>query len=69
MENRNTGTVVNSGTGVTGLLGVAFVTLKLIGIIDWSWWWVLSPFWIPLAFAILGITIAVVILGVVSLFE
>jgi small Trp-rich protein len=26
------------------LLGVAFIVLKLCGIINWSWWWVLSPF-------------------------
>jgi hypothetical protein len=28
-----------------GLLGVVFVTLKLIHYIDWSWWLVLAPFW------------------------
>lgn len=32
-----------------GLLGVVFVTLKLIGIINWSWWWVTLPFWGGLA--------------------
>lgn len=35
----------SGGVGVVGLLGVVFVTLKLIGKIDWSWWWVLAPFW------------------------
>lgn len=24
---------------------VVFVTLKLTELIDWSWWWVLSPLW------------------------
>lgn len=33
------------GVDVVGLLGVAFVVLKLMGIIDWSWWWVTLPFW------------------------
>ena len=28
------------------LLQVAFVVLKLCGVTDWSWWWVLSPVWI-----------------------
>lgn len=28
-----------------GLLGVAFVVLKLTHVIDWSWWWVTAPFW------------------------
>ncbi len=36
----------SGGIGVPGLLGVAFVVLKLTHVIDWSWWWVLSPFWI-----------------------
>jgi len=35
----------SSGIGVLGLLGVAFVVLKLTGVIDWSWWWVTLPFW------------------------
>ena len=34
-----------SGIGVGGLLGVVFVTLKLCGVIAWSWWWVMAPFW------------------------
>lgn len=39
-------TVTNSGgIGVFGLLGVVFVTLKLLGVITWSWWWVTLPFW------------------------
>lgn len=37
------------GTGVLGLLGIAFVVLKLCHVIDWSWWWVTSPFWGGLA--------------------
>jgi len=35
----------SSGIGVVGLLGVAFVVLKLTGYITWSWWWVTLPFW------------------------
>lgn len=36
--------------------GVAFVVLKLCDVIDWSWWWVLSPLWIT-AFAVIGILV------------
>lgn len=38
----------SSGGGIsfTGLLTIVFITLKLTGNIDWSWWWVLSPIWI-----------------------
>ncbi len=48
---------------ILGILGLIFVTLKLaeIGVVaTWSWWWVLSPFWVPLAivlaiFAVVGV--------------
>jgi len=36
----------NSGIGLTGLLTILFIGLKLTGYIAWSWWWVLSPIWI-----------------------
>ena len=36
---------------ILGILGLIFITLKLTGYIAWSWLWVLSPFWIPLAIA------------------
>lgn len=32
------------GIGFLGLLQIAFIVLKLMDFIDWSWWWVLSPF-------------------------
>lgn len=35
----------NGGTSILGLLGVAFIVLKLCGVIHWSWWWVTAPFW------------------------
>lgn len=37
----------SGGLGAFGLLGVVFVVLKLTGVIDWSWWWVTAPFWLP----------------------
>lgn len=45
--------------GLGGLLTVIFVTLKLFGVIAWSWWWVLSPIWIGLLFAVFLVVIAV----------
>ena len=39
----------NKYSGITlSLLLVLFVGLKLAGVISWSWWWVLSPIWMPL---------------------
>jgi energy-coupling factor transporter transmembrane protein EcfT len=37
---------------LTTLLTVLFIGLKLAGVISWSWLWVLSPTWIPLALVI-----------------
>ena len=41
------------GIGFLGLLTIVFIVLKLIKVINWSWWWVLAPTWIPLAIAAL----------------
>lgn len=40
------------GIGFLGLLAIVFIVLKLTETIDWSWWWVLSPIWIPAALVI-----------------
>jgi hypothetical protein len=42
---------MNNGA-VVGLLGVAFVVLKLLKVIDWSWWYVLLPFYGAIALII-----------------
>lgn len=34
------------------ILALIFITLKLTDYITWSWLWVLSPLWIPIAIAI-----------------
>lgn len=34
------------GVGFGSLLTIAFIVLKLTGVIDWSWIWVLAPVWI-----------------------
>jgi hypothetical protein len=36
----------SGGIGFSGLLTIVFIVLKLLGKIDWSWGWVLSPLWI-----------------------
>lgn len=37
----------SNGVGFLGLLTIAFIVLKLTHFINWSWWWVLAPAWIP----------------------
>lgn|GEM_PF-4085243 len=45
-----------------GLLpvGLVSITLKLFNLVDWSWWWVLAPFWVPVALIVLFIIVLVV---------
>ncbi len=54
-------TVSSGGIGFTGLLAIVFITLKLTNYIDWSWWWVLAPLWVPFALVILFIILFVAI--------
>lgn len=56
----------SSGIGVIGLLGVAFVVLKLCNVIDWSWWWVTLPFWGGFALLIVFIVVYVTIMVTLS---
>jgi hypothetical protein len=53
------------GIGIGGLLLVLFVGLKLGKVIDWSWWWVLSPLWIPviLFIVVAGVFVVVYAIG------
>ena len=59
-ENRN-----NSGTaggiGFCGLLTIAFIILKLTGVISWSWLWVLAPIWIPAAIVIAVLLVVLIV--------
>ncbi len=36
---------MNINIGVPWLLTIVFATLKLCGVIDWSWWLVTAPVW------------------------
>ena len=58
----NKTTTVKSGIGFSGLLTIVFIVLKLIGIIEWSWVWVLSPLWISW---IVGIVLLVILIPII----
>lgn len=58
--------MVSGGIGTGGLLGVAFVVLKLCHVIDWSWWLVTCPFWaIPM---IVVIFFGMALIGAIGFF-
>ena len=60
MSNKNSDSNSSSsgGTGFCGMLTILFIAFKLLGIITWSWLWVLSPLWIS---AVLAIAIVVIV--------
>ena len=64
IESRKQTVVINKGIGPLSLLGIAFVVMKIMGYITWSWWWVLAPFWIPIC---LALVLLVLIIGLVLL--
>lgn len=39
--------------GFLDVLTLIFIVLKLTNVIAWSWWWVLSPIWIPVSVVII----------------
>lgn len=51
---------------LSGVLLVVFIILKLTNNIDWSWWWVLSPLWIPFAF-MLCLSLIVIVIGFIAI--
>lgn len=59
-------TTVYAGSGISGLLGLAFIILKLCGVIDWSWWWVTAPFWIPLGLFILILVVTIIVSAIIG---
>lgn len=61
----------SGGMSALGLLGVVFVTLKLLGITavaGWSWWWVTAPFWGGLAVFLVVLLVAALVVGVWHIF-
>lgn len=51
-------TTSSSGITFVGMLTIVFIALKLTGHISWSWWWVLSPLWLPITvvFGLIGLS-------------
>lgn len=62
MGTETTTTTSSGGIGVCGLLGVAFVILKLCGVIDWHWAWVTAPFWVPVVIFLVVLVVVLVVL-------
>ena len=48
---------------------LAFFFAKIFDKIDWSWWWVFSPLWIPFAIALTCVAIGSLIYLVIKLID
>ena len=57
------------GISTTSLLGIAFIVLKLTNCIDWSWLWVLAPFWIPWSIVGVILILGLIIWGIGAVLE
>lgn len=68
MSDNNTNSASSGGIGFAGLLTIAFIVLKLVGVIKWSWVWVLSPIWISagIVIVILGVVVAIAFVRVIK---
>ena len=51
-------TTVRIGLNFAEVLGVVFIALRLCGVIDWPWVWVLAPIWVPIGLWLLAVLIA-----------
>lgn len=51
----------SGGIGLFGMTFIVFLTLKLCGVIDWSWWWVTSPLWGSVAIFLLILAIVAIV--------
>ena len=67
MKDRNLTINTTKSFSLTTLLTVAFVVLKLCGVISWSWFWVLSPTIIGVGLGVAFVLIALIIAGIVLL--
>ena len=66
MSNEKT---TSGGIGFGSLLLLTFIILKLVGVINWSWWWVLSPIWIPVVLLMAASILLFVVYRIVKYFR
>ena len=59
--NDNNSSGASVGISGTTALQIAFIVLKLCGVIKWSWVWVLSPTWISLALGAIFLIVVILI--------
>lgn len=56
----------SNGLILGDVLFIAFLVLKLTNVINWSWWWITAPVWIPIAIVILAVALKILVLVIKS---
>lgn len=66
-QNRSMSDSKSSSGGISfcGLLAIVFITLKLCGVINWSWWWVTAPLWGGFALVVAVCLVVLASIGIV----
>jgi len=70
MSDKNNSSSSSGGIGFCGLLAILFITLKLTEvsvIATWSWWWVLSPLWLPFCIFLAIVAVGLVVWGLIAM--
>lgn len=69
MDNESKNNVSHGGSGgigFVGLLQIVFIVLKLCGVIDWTWLWVLAPAWISTSATVAGVVIVLIVTAIAN---
>jgi hypothetical protein len=59
----NASGAASGGWPIATILTIVFVVLKLTDVINWSWWWVLSPLWISAGLTVLLLIVFMIIVA------
>ena len=66
---RSTGSTAGGGIGFCGLLTIAFIVLKLTHVINWSWFWVLSPLIFSVGLVVFILVFLILVLIIVGIIK
>lgn len=62
----STSVATGSSGSIATLLFIIFLILKLTHVIDWSWWWVTAPLWIPAGIVIIICVVFFIIIKIIN---